>query len=112
MNRIGYRVRNADGTWEDVDTLPGIRGGPWASFIFGSGDTLLIVWNEKQENWEVYYRMKIRDQWGKIVNVTNTPGESFLGKPPKVRNGVLYVVWSDNSDGSFDIFYGEIPLHF
>ena len=112
MNRIGYRVRNADGTWEDMDTLPGIQGGPWASFIFGSGDTLLIVWNEKQENWEVYYRMKIGEQWGKIVNVTNTPGESFLGKPPKVRNGVLYVVWSDNSDGSFDIFYDEIPLHF
>ncbi len=112
MNRIGYRVRNADGTWEDVDTLPGIQGGPFGSFIFGSGDTLLIVWNEKQENWEVYYRMKIGDQWGKIVNVTNTPGESFLGKPPKVRNGVLYVVWSDNSDGFFDIFYDEVPLHF
>ncbi len=112
MNRIGYRVRNADGSWEDVDTLPGIQGGPFGSFIFGSGDTLLIVWNEKQENWEVYYRMKIGDQWGGIVNVTNTPGESFLGKPPKVKNGMLYVVWSDNSDGFFDIFYDEIPLHF
>ncbi len=112
MNRIGFRVRDVDGRWGEVDTLPGIVGGPWNSFIWGCGDTLIVLWEEKTDNWEIYYRVRIGDEWGERTNITNTPGNSFMGLFPKIRDGKLYIVWSDSTDGNFDIFYDEVPLRF
>ncbi len=87
-------------------------GGPWNSIIWGNGDTLIAVWDEKTDNWEIYYRMRIGNEWGEKVNITNTAGNSLMGLFPKIRNGKLYIAWSDSTDGNFDIFYDEVPLHF
>ncbi len=112
IKKIGFRVRKSSGIWENIDTLPGIVGAPWCSFIWGKGDTIVIVWEEKQSNWDIYYRMKIGNEWGEKVNISNTIGDSFLGLYPKIRDGKLYIAWSDSTDGNFDIFYDEVPLHF
>jgi len=110
INKVGFRIRNEDGTWEDIDTLPDIEGGPWNSFVWGNKDTLIIIWEEKIDNWDIYYRTKINNSFSKRINMTRTSGNSFMGFFPKIINGIIYIVWSDSTDGNFDIFYDEIPI--
>ena len=70
-----------------------------------------IVWSDKRDNnWEIYYRKSIDNgvTWEKDKRLTYDLGTSYPGSSyPRisVNGGNIYIVWQDDKDGNFEIYY-------
>ncbi|MFH0847733.1 MAG: sialidase family protein [Chloroflexota bacterium] len=72
-----------------------------------SGNTIHLVWRDTRDgNSEIYYKrsMDAGATWTADENLTKNPSES---EHPKIvaQGDTLYVVWRDNRDGKYEIYY-------
>jgi hypothetical protein len=79
--------------------------------IFAAGSNVHIVWQDFRDgNWEVYYKGSTDGglSWGTDTRITNNP--SISQNPSVAISGTaVYVVWSDNRDGNYEIYFQRNP---
>ena len=70
-----------------------------------------VVWQDQRDgNWEIYHKRSSDEglTWSADSRVTNDSSSSF--SPSAVINGsTLHVVWTDDRDGNWEIYYKRNP---
>jgi hypothetical protein len=72
-----------------------------------SGSVVHVVWDENRDgNDEIYYKRSTDDgfSWGADTRLTNNTAQSW-SPSVAVSGSVVHVVWSDNRDGNYEIYY-------
>ena len=75
--------------------------------IAANGDVVHAVWADDGDgNLEIYYKRSVDGgiTWGPDLRVTSNTAESHHPSV-SVSGSVLHVVWQDNRDGNFEIYY-------
>jgi hypothetical protein len=76
-----------------------------------SGSNVHIIWCDNRDgNNEIYYKLSTNKglSWGADTRLTNDTSSST--KPfISISNSVLHVVWTDNRDGNYEIYYKRNP---
>jgi hypothetical protein len=70
-----------------------------------------VVWNDNRDgNDEIYYKNSIDggNTWSSDTRLTNSTGDSYSSSVA-VSGTVVHVVWNDNRDGNFEIYYKRNP---
>jgi hypothetical protein len=70
-----------------------------------------VVWNDDRDgNDEIYYKNSINggNTWSSDTRLTNSTGDSYSSSVA-VSGTVVHVVWNDNRDGNFEIYYKRNP---
>lgn len=79
--------------------------------VAASQDTIHVVWYDKRDgNWEIYYKRSTDCglTWESDRRLTNDA--SFSIKPSVAVSGSnVYVMWYDNRDGNYEIYYKRSP---
>ncbi len=77
------------------------------SCIGASESAVHVVWEEPRDgNSEIYYKRSTDGgvSWGADFRLTNNSGESYYNNLA-VNGSNLFVVWADESDGNWEIYY-------
>jgi hypothetical protein len=85
--------------------------GAWHCDVAVSGDTAWAVWEDYRDgNGEIYGRMSPNRgvTWGEEVRLTNAPGFSAYPRLAAYA-GKFHLVWQDDRDGNFEIYYRQLP---
>jgi hypothetical protein len=75
--------------------------------IVASGSVVHVVWQEYRDgNSEIYYKRSTDGglSWGTDTQLTNDTASSEIPSVA-VSGSVVHVVWKDNRDGNFEIYY-------
>jgi hypothetical protein len=70
-----------------------------------------VVWNDNRDgNDEIYYKNSIDggNTWTPDIRLTNSTGDSYATSVAAFGSAV-HVVWNDNRDGNFEIYYKRNP---
>lgn len=104
-----YFKKSADGgvTWQAAQKLTNNTGSSYSPRIAVSGSKIYVVWwDNTPGNYEIFFKKSTDGgaTWQAAQRLTNTAGDSQF--PRMAINGSnIYVVWSDNTSGSFDVFF-------
>jgi hypothetical protein len=73
-----------------------------------SGSDVHIAWTDNRDDWnyEVYYKHSPDGgtNWGLDTRLTSSTGDSYFPSV-SVENSFVHVVWYDNRDGNYEIYY-------
>jgi len=113
MNWEIYYKRSTDGgtTW-GVDTrLTNNTAVSEFPSVAVSGLQVNIVWcDHRDSNFEIYYKRSTDGgtTWGADIRLTNNIADSYYPSVA-VSGSQVHVVWCDNRDGNFEIYYKHNP---
>jgi hypothetical protein len=91
-----------------VTNNPAVTYTPSVTF---SGSNVHVVWSVNRDgNFEIYYNRSTDGglSWGTDTRLTNDPGYSFRSFV-SVSGTAVHVLWTDNRDGNFEIYYKRNP---
>ncbi len=76
------------------------------SVTVSNSDVHIVWYDERDGNNEIYYKRSTDGgiSWGADTRLTNDPSDA-LYPSASVSGSVVHVVWEDNRDGSYEIFY-------
>jgi hypothetical protein len=80
-------------------------------YVAVSGSNAHIVWCDNRDgNYELYYKRSTDEglNWGSDTRLTNASGISYC-PAVCVYGQVVHVLWSDDRDGNFEIYYKQNP---
>ena len=110
---VMFIAMNASGQWQSdyrltYDPIGGYTYGYGNAWSIGtSGNNLHVVWHDfRNGNWDIYYKRSTDGgiNWGADIQLTNDPAQSDNASiAVSVSN--LHVVWHDNRNGNWDIYY-------
>lgn len=108
-----YYKRSTDGglSWgSDVRLTNNAANSAYPS-VHVSGSGVHVVWHDERDgNSEIYYKLSADGgvSWGTDTRLTNSP---FSGGYPSVSvsGQVVHVVWQDQRDGNWEIYYKRNP---
>jgi hypothetical protein len=108
-----YYKRSIDGgvNWEEDVRLTYDTSNSSYPSVAVSGSTVHVVWIDTREgNYEIYYKHSIDAgvNWGAETRLTNNNAYS-TGSSISVSGSVAHVVWEDNRDGNYEIYYKRNP---
>ncbi|MCX6841997.1 MAG: T9SS type A sorting domain-containing protein [candidate division WOR-3 bacterium] len=75
--------------------------------VAANGNTVHVVWYDNRDgNYELYYKRSTDAgvSWGSDVRLTTDAGASYY-PAVAVRGDTVHVVWQDNRDGNYEIYY-------
>jgi hypothetical protein len=75
--------------------------------VASNGPVVHVVWMDKRDgNWEIYYKRSTDAgvSWGTDTRLTNN-NNSSESPSLAVSGSVVHVVWYDNRDGNWEIYY-------
>ena len=109
-SEIFYRRSTDDGaTFGSTVNLSNNVGESAPSAIAVSGNNVYVVWRDNTPgNFDMLYRRSTNGgaSFGSTVNLSNNGGDSGGTAQGVAASGNnVYVVWRDNTPGSYDIFY-------
>ena len=116
-NRDGnYEIYNkfsADGgiNWSQDIRLTNSSGDSWHPFVTLSGSIVHVTWEDYRDgNFEIYYKRSTDGglNWGTDTRLTNSSAVS-QNSSIDISGSVLHVVWLDNRDGNYEIYYKRNP---
>ena len=104
-----YYKRSVDGgvSWGDDIRLTNNAGDSWAPSVSVSDSTVHIVWYDHRDaNWEIYYKRSTDGgiSWESDTRLTNDAAQKS-NPCISVSDQVVNVVWEDNRDGNYEIYY-------
>jgi hypothetical protein len=75
--------------------------------VVDSTDTVYVAWEDNRDgNFEIYFSKKINDSlWSNPIKVSDSPGNSINPSISGLGQGILHIVWQDETDGDFEIYY-------
>jgi hypothetical protein len=80
--------------------------------IYVSGPYVHVTWNDNRSgNYEIYHKMSFNGgfTWGSDLRLTiNSAASSFSSIA--VQDSKVHVVWQDNRDGNWEIYYKRNPI--
>jgi hypothetical protein len=104
-----YYKRSIDAgvSWGADVRLTNNTGSSWEPSVAVSGTTVHVAWEDYRDgNREIYYKRSTDAgvSWGADTRLTNN---SSYSKYPSVTvsGSVVHVVWQDNRDGNYEIYY-------
>lgn len=105
---ICYR-RSADGgfNWEPEIWLTLDPNGSFAPSVCASGQLIHVTWHDNRDgNNEIYYKRSIDNgiNWEPEIRLTNNESSSWKSCVG-VSGSEVYVVWSDNRNGNYEVFF-------
>lgn len=106
-----YYKRSTDGgsIWGADNRLTIDNASSWNTSLAVLGSVVHVVWIEDRDgNWEIYYKHSTDGgtNWGADTRLTNN--SSFSEFPSiSVSGSVVSVVWMDNRDGNYEIYYKQ-----
>jgi hypothetical protein len=108
-----YYKRSTDGgvTWGAETRLTNDAAYSTYPSLAVSGANVHLVWYDTRDgNSEIYYKLSTNGgvSWGTDIRLTNDPGTS-LYPFIVISNSVLHVIWADNRDGNYEIYYKRNP---
>ena len=74
-----------------------------------------VVWHDDRDgNDEIYYKLSLDGgvSWGSDIRLTSDPGLSYspsVAVSSSPHTADVHVVWEDNGDGNFEIYYKRDP---
>ncbi len=83
--------------------------------ILVNGNDVHIVWIDgKAGNHEVYYRKSTDNgsSWGSEVRLTNDSSDSVYPAIGINSSNDCYIVWLDNRNGDYEVYFQKIPYNF
>jgi len=108
-----YYKRSTDGglTWGPDTRLTNSPGDSYRPSLAVSGGNLHCVWYDSRDgNYEIYYKSSTNyvSNWSTDVRLTNN---SFISAQPfvTITGAKVHVIWTDNRDGNFEIYYKVDP---
>ncbi|MFZ4590733.1 MAG: T9SS type A sorting domain-containing protein [Ignavibacteria bacterium] len=112
-NREIYYKRSIDGgaSWEADVRLTNDTAFSFYPSVALSGSTVHVLWIDTREgNYEVYYKHSIDAgiSWGADTRLTNNTAHSAWTSV-SVSGSAVNVVWEDNRDGNYEIYYKRNP---
>ncbi len=104
-----YYKRSLDngGTWGSDTRLTNQDDVSGFPSVAVSGDNIHVVWQDFHDgNFEIYYKRSLDNggTWGSDTRLTNQDDGSGLPSVA-VSGDNIHVVWYDNRDGNFEIYY-------
>ena len=104
-----YYIRSInDGfNWSDIFVLIDSTGHPDNPSVGTNGLNVHLVWNDSRDgNNEIYYKHSTDggDNWTSDTRLTNNPASS-TNPCAGVLGPFVHVVWQDNRDGNYEIYY-------
>ncbi|MCX7785306.1 MAG: T9SS type A sorting domain-containing protein [candidate division WOR-3 bacterium] len=112
LRNIYYkRSTNGGVNWEDEYSLTNYSATSCAPSIAVSGLNVHIVWQSNRDgDYEIYYRQSVDGgiTWLPEIRLTNSLGNS-LYPSIAVSGSTVHVVWCDNRDGNYEIYYKRNP---
>ncbi|MEO8666552.1 MAG: exo-alpha-sialidase [Ignavibacteria bacterium] len=78
-----------------------------ARCVESSGNVVHVVWKDNRDgNYEIYYKQSIDGgiSWGTDTRLTHNTANSLL-PTLYVAGSVVNIVWQDNRDGNYEIYY-------
>ncbi|MFA5012581.1 MAG: exo-alpha-sialidase [Ignavibacteria bacterium] len=108
-----YCKRSTDGgiSWGADTRLTNNTAGSVYSSIAVSSSVVHVVWQDNRDgNLEIYCKRSTDGgiSWGADTRLTNNTGSSEYSSVA-VSGSVVHVVWSDDRDGHYEIFYKRNP---
>ena len=108
-NEIFYKYSSDGGiNWSDDIQLTTDNGDSWGPSIAVSDSTTHVVWRENRDgNFEIYYKHSLYGGWGNDVRLTDDPSELESIDPAIAVSGQnVHVVWADRRNtGGYEIYY-------
>ena len=108
-----YYKRSTDAgvNWETDTRLTNSIGSSYFSSTAVYGSNVHVVWRDNRDgNDEIYYKRSTNAglNWGSDIRLTNNIAISFCPSIA-VSDSVVHVVWYDNRDGNYEIYYKRDP---
>ena len=110
--KIYYTRSVDDGTTWETEIMLADSFASWYPSVAVSGPIVHAVWPDSRHGdpSEIYYKCSIDNgtSWGIDTRLTNNPSES---REPSVavRDSIVHVVWHDDRDGNWEIYYKRNP---
>lgn len=79
-------------------SVPDLASGPF-------GKLHLVWYDDRDGNFEIYYKEWYEGGWSEVERLTCAPGESVRPQVASDPFGRVHVVWHDERDGDFEIYY-------
>jgi hypothetical protein len=98
-------------TWDADVMLTCDPRGSWYPAITSDANGLHVVWYDYRDgNFEIYYKHSpdFGNTWDADVRLTNAASDSLFPAITSDANG-LHVVWEDDRDGNYEIYYKHSP---
>ncbi|MCX6162600.1 MAG: exo-alpha-sialidase, partial [Ignavibacteriae bacterium] len=109
---IYYKFSVDGGINWDVDTRltndPALSHYPCVAVL---GSAIDVIWADTRDgNYEIYFKQSTNGgvSWGTDTRLTYDPAESSYPSIA-VSGSVVHVVWTDNRDGNYEIYYKRNP---
>ena len=108
-----YYKRSTDGgsSWGQDTRLTNNTAGSYYPSVSVSGSVVHVVWLDSRDgNWEIYYKRSTGggSSWGQDTRLTNSTAFSYYPSV-SVSGSVVHVVWQDDRDGNWEIYYKRDP---
>jgi len=109
-----YYKRSTDGgtSWGADTRLTNNSAASERPSVTVSGSVVHVVWDDGRDGShpEIYYKRSTDGgtSWGADFRLTNNPANSF-SPFVSVSGSVVHVVWRDERDGNFEIYYKRDP---
>jgi len=108
-----YYKRSTDGgiTWGADTRLTNDGSGSLNPSIAVLGNNVHVVWHDGRNGvTEIFYKYSSDNgiTWGSDTRLTNSTGRSEYPSVA-VSGSLVHVVWNDNRDGNFEIYYKHNP---
>jgi hypothetical protein len=111
-NEIYYK-RSPDGgiSWGADTRLTNNSANSWNPSVTVSGSVVRVVWEDNRDgNNEIYYKFSPDGgiSWGPDMRLTDDSGSSRYPSAT-LFSYVAHVVWMDDRDGNFEVYYKRSP---
>src|SRR4030095_2389515 len=108
-----YYKRSTNGglSWGADTRLTNNSDSSYYPSVYVSGSNVHVAWQDYRDgNWEVYYNRSTDGggSWGADTRLTSNSAASITPSIT-VSNSSVYVVWSDNSDGNYEVYFKRNP---
>ncbi|HEY3251534.1 MAG TPA: T9SS type A sorting domain-containing protein [Ignavibacteria bacterium] len=109
-----YYKRSTNGgvSWGSDLRLTINAAASWYPSVTVSGQAVHVVWSDYRDgsNPEIYYTRSTNGglYWGADIRLTNNSASSF-NPSVSVSGSAVHVVWQDERDGNFEIYYKRDP---
>jgi len=102
-----FFLKNVNETWESIKNISNTAGNsikPDIAVGKNSGN-IYVVWQERTNNWQVFFKYYQNGQWSKSINLTSNSSASINPSLWVDDEGEIHLVYADNFRGPYEIMY-------
>jgi uncharacterized repeat protein (TIGR01451 family) len=106
--RVSYAQRGNDGMWHTESVVSASEGGIYPELAVdrkGSVHAAWYAWTTEGQ-YEIFHTWRDAEGiWSNPQNISNNPGDSYGPRLAVDNDGILHLVWIDNTSGPENLYY-------